>query len=90
MLQMIPQMSKEKALTLIQQEDCSCPKKLFNYLHNNQDAAFAQLPVAKKVLVFQSHFGKSKSGAPKNQPKLSKHVYNMMTSFDPEAIIADV
>ena len=90
MLQMVPMMSKHKAQALLLNESYSCPRKLFNFFHNNPDPEVAQLPPVKKMLLLQNEFGKSKSGAVKKEAKLSKHLYNLMTSTEPDAVICDV
>lgn len=87
---MIPLMSKDKALHLIQNDHMSCPMRSFDYFHNNSEIDMSSLPLSKKILLLQGHFGAGKSGVMKNQAKLSKHVFNLMCSEDPDAFVSDI
>lgn len=151
MLQMLPLMSRDKALALLaSRPDCSCPRALFD-LYNNLNssssgssssalstsannaststatatsaatatgataapAAPPPLIAQHKMLLLQNSFGTGtvgylwfccvskcsyftnclhcispgKNGAVKNQAKLSKLVYNMITATEPEGLI---
>jgi len=94
MLQMLPLMSKDKAQTLISQSNFSCPQHLLRHIHHNADPEIAQLSAEQKKLLFQNAFGARKSGkngvVVSKQVKLSKHVYNLMTSMEPEELINKV
>ena len=39
---------------------------------------------------FQNCFGSNKQGVVKNQSKLSRHVFNLMTATDPNALINNI
>ena len=94
MLQMLPLMSKDKAQTLIAQSNFSCPQHLLRHIHHNTDPEIAQLSNEQKKLLLQNAFGARKSGkngvVVSKQVKLSKHVYNLVTSMEPEELISKV
>jgi hypothetical protein len=89
MLQMIPKVSKAKAQAFLQNEAYSCPRKVYETFHSSADPC-ALLPLEQKKLHLQGQFGGGKSGTVRNEAKLSRHVYNLMTATDPDALIADV
>lgn len=90
MLQMLPLMSKDKAQALLQRPECSCPRALLDAFHNSADPAVRALPVTEKKLLLQGHFGAGKNGAVRNQAKLSKLLYNLVTSMEPADLIDNV
>ena len=93
MLQMLPLMSKDKAQTLIAHQAFSCPQHLLHHLHHNTDPEISGLSTENKKLLLQHAFGArkgSKNGTVQKQAKLSKHVYNLMTSTEPEDLISKV
>ena len=86
-------MSKDKAQTLISQPSYSCPQHLLRYIHHNPDTEISTLSTEHKKLLLQSAFGArkgGKSGVVQKQVKLSKHVYNLVTSMEPEELISKV
>jgi len=90
MLQMIPKVSKAKAQAFLQNEQYSCPRKVYDTFHSSADPLVAQLPLEQKKLLLQQQFGSGRSGVKKNEAKLSRHVYNLMTATDPDALISDI
>lgn len=50
----------------------------------------ATLTPAQRMLLLQGHFGRSKSGKPSNQAKLSRHLYHLVTALDPQGLIKDI
>lgn len=93
MLQMVPLMSKDKAQVLVSQPAFSCPLHLIQYIHNNEDPEIRALSAENKKLLLQGVFGsrKAKNGVcVSKQVKLSKHVYNLVTSVEPEELISKV
>lgn len=87
---MIPLVSKEKAQILVSKDEYSCPRKVLNIFHHNGDDMIAMMPPSKRMLLLQNSFGEDKSGAVRNHAKLSKHIYNLMTATDPDALISDI
>jgi hypothetical protein len=90
MLQMVPLMSKDKAQALLKNSDVSCPRKLRRLFHHHPDPAVAALPPEKRMLLLQNQFGPGKTGKTMNQAKLSKHLYHVVTSVDPNASVNNV
>lgn len=83
MLQMVPLLSKEKAIAFIQNPEYSCVKRVYTALNDSNE------PEKKRMALVQNEFGKTKSGAIRNETKLAKHVYKLMTVTDPEACLQD-
>jgi hypothetical protein len=83
MLQMIPFISKEKAVAFIQNPQSSCAKRVFEAMNNELE------PEKKRTTLLQNHFGKTKTGAVRNETKLAKHIYRLMTVTDPDVTLQD-
>lgn len=81
MLQMIPQVSKVKAQSLIKDERFSSFKKL--------NDCFSNLPPEEGKVLLQYAFGEDKNGVKRNQNKLSKLVYSSMTVTNPDSLLGD-
>jgi hypothetical protein len=92
MLQTVPKMSRDKANALLSSADCTCPIKLRSLLLGDDTAGDADAAPAvrnQRRLLLQSHFGKGKSGKPINQAKLSRQLYSLVTSVDPQALLSE-
>jgi hypothetical protein len=76
MLQMIPHLSKEKAIALTSNSEFSCPKRVFEAMNDSSQ------PKSKRMLLCQSSFGKMKNGLVRKEAKLSKQIYIMMTATE--------
>jgi len=83
MLQMVPYVSKEKAFAMISNKEFSCPKRVFEAMNNTSE------PEAKRIASLHRCFGKSKNGSIRNEVRLSKHVYRLMTVTNPEEQLED-
>lgn len=78
MLQQVPLVSKEKAISFIQNSQYSCVKRVYNALSNETE------PEKKRMTLVQNEFGKTKGGAVRNETKLAKHIFKLMTVTDPD------
>lgn len=83
MLQMIPLISKEKAISLIQNPQYSCVKRVYEALNDTNE------PENKRMTLVQNEFGKTKGGAVRNETKLARHIFKLMTVDDPDACLQD-
>ena len=83
MLQMVPMLSKEKAIALVSNNGFSSLKRVYSLLTNPDE------PEKKRMTLLQASFGKTKGGAVRNEAKLSTHIYKMMTTKDPEALVQE-
>jgi hypothetical protein len=84
-LQMLPNMSKEKAHLFIKNKDFSCPKTLYEIFRNNSN----HMNISEQNVFLQNYFGANKNGTAKNHAKLSKNVFKMMTVKDSEELMLD-
>eukprot|EP01031_Cornospumella_fuschlensis_P037564 gene37564-45624_t len=75
MLQMIPRISQEKALALVSNPEFSCPKKFFDRIATSSEEEVVEM--------LKTSFGKTKSGAVRNEHKLAQVLYTMFTTDDP-------
>lgn len=80
---MIPLLSKEKAVAFVQNPEFSCVKRVFEALNDESE------PEKKRIAMLQNNFGKTKSGAVRNESKLAKHVFRLMTVTDPDATLQE-
>ena len=83
MLQMLPLMSKEKANSFISNPAYSCIKRVFSTLNDESE------PEKKRMSLVQNEFGKTKNGTQRNESKLAKHVFKLMTVVDPAALLQE-
>jgi hypothetical protein len=83
MLQMLPMLSKEKSNAFVNNEKFSCPMKVFDAMNDNN------LSAEEKINSLHTCFGKTKSGTTRQEKQLSKHIYRLMTTTDPEASVAE-
>lgn len=83
MLQMVPLLSKEKAIALVSNREYSSVKRVYDLLTNPEE------PEKKRMTLLQTSFGKTKGGTIRNEAKLSTHIYKMMTTKDPEALVQE-
>jgi hypothetical protein len=90
MLQMVPSMSKEKAWVIASNPLYSCPLKLSILLNDRT------VPLQERILLLQDSFIETKKKSnnclatkSRKQVKLSKVIFNLMTSLDPHALIGD-
>lgn len=83
MLQMIPLLSKEKAIALATNPEFSSVKRVFESMNNEDE------PEKKRMTLLQSSFGKTKGGVVRNEAKLSSYVFKMMTTTDGDALLQE-
>jgi hypothetical protein len=81
MLQMIPQLSKAKAQSLVSAQGFSCLRDTVAKLDDQSVAA------SERMTLLQSSFGQGKSKVVRNEAKLSKQVFRAFTSTDGSAAI---
>lgn len=89
MLQMIPLMSKDKAQAFIRSNSAkwSCPRKVFDMFDSS---SVQQQPLEKRKLIMQSEFGEGKNGVVRKEGKLAKHLHNVFTAVNPDALLIDI
>lgn len=75
MLQMIPRISQEKALALASNPAFSCPKKIFDRMAESSEEEVIEM--------LKTSFGKTKSGAVRNEHKLAQILYTLFSTDDP-------
>ena len=83
MLQMLPLVSKEKAVAFISNPESSSLKRVYESLNNQNE------PEKKRMTLYQHSFGKTKGGVVRNETKLSSYVYKMMTNTDADALLQE-
>lgn len=83
MLQMLPLLSKEKAIALATNPEYSCVKRVYESMHDEDE------PEKKRMTMLQAAFGKTKSGVVRNESKLSSYVFKMMTAKDGDALLQE-
>lgn len=87
MLQAVPGMSRERAQTLLQDPDCTCPRKLRRMFHS-ADSGGQAAELEGRMLRLQGKFGKTKTGKVSNRAKLSKLLYQLVTATDENGSIS--
>lgn len=81
MLQMIPQLSKAKAQSVVGAPGFSCLRGTVAQLDDPSVA------VAERMTLLQTSFGQGKSKVVRNEAKLSKQVFRAFTATDGAAAI---
>jgi hypothetical protein len=83
MLQMVPLLGKDKSQTFVENDQFSCPSKLFDLMNDER------IPVKERIESLQTAFGTQKNGQVRCQTKLSKHLFRLMTVTDPDLTLND-
>lgn len=87
MMQMLPHVSKDRALSLISEPGCSSLKQIYERMNDRN------VPQEERMLSLQTSFGgkRDKDGnVVSKQSKLSKQVFRLMTVTNPDISVLDV
>ncbi len=83
MLQMVPQLSKDKANVFVENTRYSCPRKVFDAMNDEN------IPASERIQAMHTCFSKGKNGTIRQEPKLSRHIFKLMTVGDPDASLSE-